>query len=77
MTRPVKASILSTVDHITHREDVMNKTTQDIMQLLAVNCDTALQVQDIMDCNGIDYSECTTKQFNREVRNAYAEFQTR
>ena len=55
----------------------MNKTTQEIMQLLAVDCDTALQVQDIMDCNGIDYSECTTKQFNREVRNAYAEFQAR
>jgi hypothetical protein len=54
----------------------MNKITQDIMKLLAVDCDTALQVQHIMDCNGIDYSGCTIRQFNWEVRNAFAEFQT-
>ena len=61
---------------ITHREGFMNKITRDIMQLLSVDCDTALQVQDIMDCNGVDYSECSTKQFQREVRIAYAELQT-
>lgn len=51
----------------------MNQITKQIMQLLSVDCDTALKVQDVMDCSGIDYSQCTAKQFQREVRLAYAQ----
>jgi len=54
----------------------MNKVTRDIMQLLLVDCETALQVQDMMDCNGVEYSQCTAKQFQREVRSAYEQLTT-
>ena len=47
----------------------MNKDTDSIMSLLHVDADTAMQVQAAMQ---IDFSECSTREFNREARFAYA-----
>lgn len=50
----------------------MNQVTRDIMKLLDVDAETALKVQAIMEQDGFDFSECTTKEFVKEVR--YAAF---
>ena len=47
----------------------MNKCTYDIMRLLNVDAEMALKIQDLME---IDFSECTQREFNKEVRFAYA-----
>ena len=41
----------------------MNGVTKDLMQILRIDENTALQVQAEMDSSGIDYSECTWKEF--------------
>lgn len=43
----------------------MNQVTKDIMKLLKVDLEMAIKVQEQMR---IDFSECTTKEFNKEVR---------
>ena len=49
----------------------MNKDTQTIMQLLGVNEQTALKIQYKMGENGLDFSECDQREFNRAAREAY------
>jgi hypothetical protein len=51
----------------------MNKDTQTIMQLLRVNEQTALKIQNKMGENGLDFSECDQREFNRAARTAYRE----
>lgn len=53
----------------------MNKATRDIMALLKVSAETALKVQSRMDSNGLDFSECSQREFNRAARQALREIQ--
>lgn len=49
----------------------MNKDTRTIMQLLGVDEQTALKIQNKMGENGLDFSECDQREFNRAARTAY------
>lgn len=50
----------------------MNGVTREIAKLLNISLDEALKVQDYIDRNWLlDYSECTTRQFNNAVEYAY------
>jgi hypothetical protein len=49
----------------------MNKDTRTIMQLLGVSEQTALKIQSKMGENGLDFSECHQREFNRVAREAY------
>lgn len=51
----------------------MNKATRDIMALLKVDAETALKVQGRMESNGLDFSECSQREFNRAARAAHKE----
>ena len=42
----------------------MNGYTQEIANLLGIDVQVAVKVQDRMEYNGIDYSECTQDEFN-------------
>lgn len=47
----------------------MNQVTKDIMKLLNVNVEEALDVQRYIEENWLlDFSECSTRQFNKVVR---------
>ena len=46
----------------------MNKVTRDIAAILEISLDDALRIQDEMECNGFDFSECTANQFMREIK---------
>lgn len=48
----------------------MNQTTRDIMALLGVTAQEAMKIQDEMQ---IDFSECTTREFNKRARETAAE----
>lgn len=45
----------------------MNIYTKDISALLNITMEEALKVQDQMEINGIDFSEVSTRIFNREA----------
>ena len=49
----------------------MNKVTMEIIELLNVNSNIALKIQYKMECDGFDFSECTDKQFKKEVKNIF------
>jgi hypothetical protein len=49
----------------------MNIYTKNIAAKITI--EEALKVQDQMERNGIDYSECTTRTFNKEARIAAEE----
>ena len=49
----------------------MNKDTRTIMRLLRVDEQTALRIQSKMGENGLDFSECDQREFNRAARTAY------
>ena len=51
----------------------MNRYTKDIMNILNVDVQTALDVQNRMECNGIDYSECSTRTFKKYAKEAFNE----
>ena len=51
----------------------MNAYTKEIAKLLKISLDQALKVQYQMECNGVDFSECSTREFNKEAKSAYAE----
>lgn len=51
----------------------MNKTTRDIMKLLNVGAERALQIQNRMERNGVDFSECTRREFETAAEQAQAE----
>jgi len=43
---------------------------KDIRAFTGCSIDRALKIEYQMDCNGIDYSECTTRQFNEAIKDA-------
>ena len=49
----------------------MNQTTRDIMKLLGIDVDDAIDVQNIMADYGVDFSEISRAGFNRTARAAY------
>jgi Txe/YoeB family toxin of Txe-Axe toxin-antitoxin module len=49
----------------------MNIYTKQISQLLKISLEEALKVQRIMEEEGLDFSECSTRTFNKEARLAY------
>ena len=50
----------------------MNMYTREIAKILNISLEDAVKVQDEMECNGIDYSECTKAEFKREAKYAYS-----
>jgi hypothetical protein len=50
----------------------MNQATRDIMALLKIDADTAIQVQYKMMESGFDFSETSRKAFNREAKICFA-----
>jgi len=53
----------------------MNKATRDIMKLLKLDADTAERVQDRMGQNGLDFSECSPREFANAARKALRDIQ--
>ena len=51
----------------------MNMYTKQIAALLNITLELALQVQSQMECNGVDFSECSTRTFNKEAKAAAQE----
>lgn len=51
----------------------MNMYTKQIAALLKVSDAVALLIQSQMECNGVDFSECSTRTFNKEAKAAAAE----
>jgi hypothetical protein len=49
----------------------MNNVTKQIMEILTISAERASQVQHAMECDGFDFSECSDRQFKREVRNTF------
>lgn len=45
--------------------------TKEIAKLLHIDADTAERVRHGMDEAGIDYSECSVREFNSAARSAY------
>lgn len=43
---------------------------KDIMSFAKCDAERARKIEYQMDCNGIDYSECTTREFNNAIRDA-------
>ena len=50
----------------------MNQATRDIMALLNIDANTAIQVQDKMGASGFDFSASSRKAFNREAKVCFA-----
>jgi hypothetical protein len=50
----------------------MNQATRDIMALLKIDADTAIQVQNQMGALGFDFSASSRKAFNREAKICFA-----
>lgn len=50
----------------------MNYWTREIAKILNISLETALRVQDEMECSGFDFSEATDGQFKREAKFAYS-----
>lgn len=48
----------------------MNMYTDEIMRLAEVNKQEALAIQEQMEINGIDYSECSDRDFRLAMREA-------
>lgn len=46
----------------------MNYWTRQIAAILEISIEDALRIQDEMECNGFDFSECTDNQFMREIK---------
>jgi hypothetical protein len=51
----------------------MNRDTRAIMRLLRVDEQTASKIQNKMGENGLDFSECYQREFNRAARTAYSQ----
>jgi len=43
---------------------------KDIMSFAKCDAERAREIEYQMDCNGIDYSECTTREFNSAIKDA-------
>lgn len=51
----------------------MNIYTRKIASLLKITAEEARKVQDQMERNGLDFSEASTRTFNKEAREAAKE----
>ncbi len=51
----------------------MNMYTKQIAALLKITIKQALEVQSRMEGNGVDFSECSTRTFNKEAKVAAQE----
>ena len=49
----------------------MNIYTRDIMKLLNVDVNTALEVQEEMEIDGFDFSESSQREFNKCARRCF------
>lgn len=49
------------------------KVLKDLMALLNIDLETAKLVDDQMARNGVDFSGCSTRTFNKEAKAAYGE----
>jgi hypothetical protein len=55
----------------------MNAATKEIMKLLKIDLDNAIKVQSIMEMNGLDFSECSAKEFVNFAIEAHDELEYR
>jgi hypothetical protein len=55
------------------RSYIMNIYTKEIAALLKITLEQALKVQTQMSFNGLDFSECSTRTFNKEAKIAAQE----
>ena len=46
----------------------MNQVTRDIAEGLKISLEHALQLQEQMECDGFDFSECSTRQLISTVK---------
>jgi hypothetical protein len=46
----------------------MNLYTREIAKILKITLKNARRIQDEMEANGFDFSECTATQFMREIK---------
>jgi hypothetical protein len=51
----------------------MNQVTRDIAAYLKISLVEALQVQDMMECDGFDFSECTNRQLYSTAKRMHSE----
>ena len=49
----------------------MNDVTRQIMKRFGLDAETALKVQARMEEEGLDFSECTKREFNRAMIEAF------
>lgn len=49
----------------------MNYVTREIMAKCKVSAELALKIQNEMGCMGLDFSECSQRQFNAFMKQAY------
>ena len=49
----------------------MNYVTAEIMEKFDVTFEEALEIQDIMEESGLDFSECSMVQFGSTMRKAF------
>jgi hypothetical protein len=56
------------------RRDTMRANIRDIIALFNISEEEAKKVEYNMDCLGIDYSECTKREFREIAKEAYEEF---
>jgi|SRR6185437_773462 len=61
----------TTIGNLCHKllaEGSVNRATEQISELLNVDISAAETIQERMSLNGLDFSKCTTAQFNRAAR---------
>lgn len=49
----------------------MNYVTREIMAKCKVSAELALKIQNEMGCMGLDFSECSQRQFNACMKECY------
>lgn len=47
---------------------MMNQVTREIAEGLQISLEHALQIQDQMECDGFDFSECSTRRLISTVK---------
>jgi|GEM_PF-1863035 hypothetical protein len=51
--------------------NTMNMYTRQIAELLKIDLETAAKVQYEMECWGLDFSECSKREFNMVARECF------
>jgi hypothetical protein len=55
------------------KENSVNKVTWDLAVLFGTDMKSALKIQERMELSGVDFSDCSPREFNRAAREAAKE----